>query len=91
MKAQEQYLSVIKFPSFVSLMLIILGLLLAWVIFIAYRGIWPTKWVSAVLVVCFVTMVFLVLMWIVTWLLIQFLKAVFYRVSRLFSGYQKAA
>jgi len=66
MKAQEQYLSVIKFPSFVSLMLIILGLLLAWVIFIAYRGIWPTKWVSAVLVVCFVTMVFLVLMWIVT-------------------------
>jgi hypothetical protein len=35
MKAQEQYLSVIKFPSFVSLMLIILGLLLAWVIFIA--------------------------------------------------------
>ena len=39
------------------------------------------------LVLCVVV----VLMWIVTWLLIQFLKAVFYRVSRLFSGYQKAA
>jgi hypothetical protein len=38
------------------------------------------------LVLCVVV----VLMWIVTWLLIKFLKAVFYRVSRLFSRFQKA-
>lgn len=31
-----------------------------------------------------------VLMWIVTWLLVQFLKAVLLRVSRFFSGFQKA-
>jgi hypothetical protein len=30
-------------------------------------------------------------MWIVTWLLFQFLKAVFNRVSRFSSGFQKAA
>nr|WP_295770431.1 DUF4126 domain-containing protein [Rhodoferax sp.] len=39
------------------------------------------------LVLCVVV----VLMWIVTWVLIKFLKAVFYRVSRLFSGVPKAA
>jgi hypothetical protein len=35
--------------------------------------------------------VVLVLMWIVTWSLIRFLKAVFYRVSGFFSGFQKVA
>jgi hypothetical protein len=35
--------------------------------------------------------VVVVLMWIVTWLLIKFLKAVFRRVSRFFSGVQRAA
>ncbi len=35
--------------------------------------------------------VVVVLMWVVTWMLIQFLKAVFHRVSRFFSGFQKAA
>lgn len=35
--------------------------------------------------------VVVILMWVVTWLLFQFLKAVVHRVSRFFSGFQKAA
>ncbi len=35
--------------------------------------------------------VVVVLMWVVTWLLIKFLKAVFHRVSRFFSSFKKAA
>ena len=38
-----------------------------------------------------VLVVVVVLMWIITWLLIKFLKAVFNRVSRFFSSSQKAA
>lgn len=38
-----------------------------------------------------VLVVVVVLMWIVTWLLIKFLKAVFHRLSRFFSGVQHAA
>jgi hypothetical protein len=42
-------------------------------------------------VFCLVLAVVVIVMWVVTWLLIKFLKAVIYRVSRLFSGFQKVA
>lgn len=50
-------------------------------------------WLAATHPVVFglVLAVVVVLMWIVTWLLIQFLKAVFNRVSRVFSGFQRTA
>jgi len=38
-----------------------------------------------------VLVVVVVLMWVVTWLLVKFLKAVFRRVSDFFSGFQKVA